>query len=61
MGTILFFVLFFEINRFFLDFKIWRSRLLKHKGFSCPLCLDLGRFLGCAPQKFTIRGRVLAV
>ena len=43
MGTILFFVLFFEINRIFLDLKIWRSRFLKHKDFSCPLCLDLGQ------------------
>ncbi len=58
MGTILFFVLFFEINRIFLDFIVWRRGLLKHKDFSCPQCLDQGRFLGYAPQKFTIRGCV---
>jgi len=61
MGTILFFVLFFEINRIFFDLKIWLSRLLKHKGFSCPQCLDQGRFLGCNPSNSLSEGVFLAV
>ena len=61
MGTILFFVLFFEKNRIFLDFIVWRRRLLKHKVFFCPQCLDLGRFLGCAPQNSLSDGVFLAV
>ena len=58
MGIFLFFVLFFEKNRIFLDFIVWRMRLLKHKDFSCSLCLDLGRFWGCTSLKFTIKGCV---
>ena len=58
MGIFLFFVLFFEKNRIFLDFIVWRRRLLKHKVFSCPQCLELGRFLGVYPLKFTVKGCV---
>ena len=58
MGIFLFFVLFFEKNRIFLDFIVWRMRLLKHKDFSCSLCLDLGRFWGVYPLKFTVKGCV---
>ena len=56
MGTILFFVLFFEKNRIFLDFIVWRRGLLKHKDFSCPQCLDQGRFWGCNPSNSLSEG-----
>ena len=61
MGTILFFVLFFEKNRIFLDFIIWRRGLLKHKDFSCPQCLDLGRFWGCTLSNSLSEGVFFAV
>ena len=51
MGTILFFVLFFEKNRIFLDFIVWRRRLLKHKDFFLSSVLGIGSFLGgVSPQ-----------
>jgi hypothetical protein len=61
MGIFLFFVLFFEKNRIFLDFIVWRRRLLKHKVFSCPQCLELGRFWGCIPSNSLSKGVFLAI